>query len=89
MAKTKKVFKVGCSVLSNTIYAGYIKMDKDSGMGLWEPGKQDVTDSAPRAVAEFLLMRKEKLVFTHNGKKYELKVSEISSTVDKYPHKQQ
>ncbi len=66
-------FKVGCSPLTSTIYAGNVLKN-----GSWGAGKKDVTDSAVRAVAQHLLQKEEMLEFQYkNGKKYRLQVVEV------------
>lgn len=65
-------FKVGCSPLTNKIYAGVVLKS-----GIWAAKKHEVTDSAVRAVAEHLLNAKEKLCFSIDGRNYELSVQEV------------
>ncbi len=62
-------FIVGCSPFTSKIYAGKILND-----GSWDEGKQDVTESAPAAVAQRLLQLDQKMQFDHRGKIFELKV---------------
>jgi len=64
-------FKVGCSPITNTIYAG--KVSK----GMWVGSKHDVTKSAVGAVAELLLKEDSHLKFKSDGKDYILQVIEI------------
>lgn len=66
-------FKVGCSPLTSTIYAGTVKKN-----GTWGANKKDVTKTAPAAVAQHLLQLNEKIVFTYQGEEYELKVEKIN-----------
>lgn len=65
-------FKVGCSPLSNRLFAGKVLKS-----GIWSQIKYDVTDSAVGAVAQHLLQTEEKLQFMYKGEKYELKVQKI------------
>lgn len=65
-------FKVGCSPLTSKIYAGKVKN------GVWIGVKYDITSDALGAVAQHLLQLDEKLCFGHQGKRYELKVVEVS-----------
>ena len=65
-------FKVGCSPITDTIYAG-----KVSDKGMWVGKKHDVTQSAVGAVAELLLKEDTHLRFTTDGKEYILQVTEI------------
>jgi len=67
-------FKVGCSPLTSKIYAGKVLKN-----GTWGQNKHDVTDSAVGAVAQHLLQLDEKMQFTYQGEKYELKVEKISN----------
>lgn len=67
--------RIGCSPLTSRIYVG-----KVNTKGMWIGNKVDVTDDAVRSVAENLLKTNEKLTFSANGKRYELKVVEIEST---------
>jgi len=67
--------RIGCSPLTSRIYAG-----KVNAKGMWIGDKADVTDDAVRSVAENLLKTDERFQFSTNGKRYELKVSEIVST---------
>jgi hypothetical protein len=62
-------YKVGCSPLTNRIYAGKVLKN-----GTWGANKKDVTDSAVSAVAEHFLKTGQKLQFTYQGEQYELKV---------------
>lgn len=64
--------RLGCSPITNTIYAG--KIDKS---GMWIGVKQDVTEDAVKSVAENLLRTDESFRFTFEGKRYELRVTEI------------
>lgn len=65
-------FKVGCSPLTNKIYAGNVLKS-----GIWAAKKHEVTDSAVSAVAEHLLNAKKKLCFSIDGRNYELSVQEV------------
>lgn len=66
-------YKVGCSPLTSRIYAGKVLKN-----GTWGANKTDVTDSAVSAVAQQLLQTGEKLLFTCQGERYELKVEKVS-----------
>ncbi len=65
-------YKVGCSPLTSEIYAGMV-----SKTGLWGK-KHVVTDTAVGAVAQHLLQKDEELRFNYKGKKYALRVVEIT-----------
>lgn len=65
-------FKVGCSPITNKIYAGVVLKS-----GIWSGKKHEVTYSAICAVAEHLLAAKQKLCFELDGKNYELFVQEV------------
>ena len=68
-------FKIGCSPLTSTIYAGSILKN-----GTWGKNKRDVTDTATSAVAQHLMQLDESIEFDHkNGKKYRLQVVEVSN----------
>ena len=45
---------------------------------MWAAGKQDVTEQATRAVAESLVFTDQKLRFSMQGKRYEMKVVELT-----------
>ena len=64
-----KKITIGCSPLTNTIFAGHLIKDGT----MWGVGKQDVTDQAVSAVAHCLLSSKTGLSFTKNGKEYMLR----------------
>ncbi len=64
-------FKVGCSPISNRLFAGRVLKN-----GLWGKNKHDVTDTAVGAVAQHLLETDTKLQFEYHGRKYELIVRE-------------
>lgn len=67
-----KEFKLGCSPITNTIYAGNVKN------GIWIGEKKDVTNTAVMAVAEHLLKANESVKFSDSkGKQYILSVKEI------------
>lgn len=68
-------FKVGCSPLTGTIYAGEIREE-----GVWKEGKIDVTEDAVYAVAMKILTKDQTLEFTHKDKKYHLKIEEVQPT---------
>jgi hypothetical protein len=63
-------YHIGCGAFG--IYAG--RLNKDKTMWLQ---KSDVTDEAISSVAQFLVQQDEKFQFVMNGKKYEMKVSEV------------
>lgn len=64
-------FKVGCSPLTKKLYAGTVLKD-----GMWGK-KHDVTDTAPGAVAEFLLFSNLEMEFNCMGEDYVLKVEKL------------
>lgn len=64
--------KLGCSPLTGTIYAG-----KVTKTGMWAAGKQDVTESAPGAVAEHLLKQDCSYEYTIGSEKYRLKLVKV------------
>ena len=66
-------FKVGCSPITSKLYVGKVLKN-----GTWANGKQDVTDSAVGAVAQHLIQIDEKVQFTYNGERYELKVEKLN-----------
>jgi len=68
-------YKVGCSPLTSEIYAGSVLKS-----GLWGK-KHNVTDSAVGAVAQHLLQKDAELRFECKGKKYALKVVEITDNL--------
>jgi len=69
-------FKIGCSPITATIYAG--KVNKN---GMWASGKKDVTETAPMAVAEHLLIKGEAVQFTYRGVEYVLKVEPLVKSI--------
>jgi hypothetical protein len=67
-------FKLGCSIISGTIYAGNVLKN-----GTWGSKKHDVTDSAVAAVAQHLLHRGEMMEFKYaDGNTYVLKVEKVN-----------
>ncbi len=68
-----KNFKVGCSPLTSTLYAGNVLKN-----GNWGNVKHDVTDTAVIAVAQHLLQLNQKMQFNYQGKEYEIKVEKVS-----------
>lgn len=70
-------FKVGCSPLTSTIYAGKVLKN-----GTWGNVKHDVTDTAVSAVAQHLLQLDERMQFQYCGKTYELKVVEVTENIN-------
>lgn len=71
--KTENEFKVGCSPITSTIFAGSV-----SKKGLWLNNKRDVTDTAVGAVAQHLLQLGQSMQFNYQGKTYVLKVEEVN-----------
>ncbi len=67
-----KKFRVGCSPLSNTIFAGNVLKD-----GCWGATKHDVTNDAVSSVAQHLLGTDTSLEFVKAGKRYRMSVVEI------------
>ena len=65
-------FKVGCSPLTNRLYAGNVLKN-----GMWGRDRHDVTDSAVSAVALHLLQLDEKVQFNYKGDSYEIKVVKV------------
>ncbi len=65
-------FKIGCSPLTSTIFAGTVLKN-----GRWAANKKDVTDTAVGAVAQHLLQKDEEMQFDYEGKKYSLRVVEL------------
>lgn len=79
-------FKVGCSPITDVIYAGTVKN------GIWQGQKHDITEDAVSAVAQLLLKTDTYLKFKHNGEEYVLKVQKLNrlptpSTSAKTPKK--
>jgi hypothetical protein len=70
--KIMNKLKVGCSPITNTIYAGSV-----TNKGMWGANKCDVTESAPGAVAEYLIETDQFIVFDLKGKQYKLSCVEI------------
>ena len=70
--KTAEEFKVDCSPITSTIFAGRV-----SKKGLWI-NKKDVTDTAPLAVAQHLMQLNESIQFEYQGKTFVLKVEEVT-----------
>lgn len=73
-------FRVGCSPLSNKIFAGQVLKNNK-----WGKTRHEVTDDAINAVAQYLLKSEEGLAFSYNNKRYELKVVEVSEKTNKVP----
>lgn len=69
----EKTFKVGCSPITSTIFAGHV-----SKKGLWL-NKKDVTDTAVGAVAQHLLQLNQSMEFNYMGKSYVIKVEEVEN----------
>lgn len=67
-------FKISCSPITGKIYAGSVLKN-----GTWGTNYKEVTDSAVSAVAQNLLHTDEKLIFSHKGERYELKVSKVEN----------
>lgn len=68
-------FKIGCSPLTNNIYAG--KVNEKTSM--WVGQKHDVTDSAVTAVAQHLVVAKEGLSFIYKGEAYVMEIRKVKS----------
>jgi hypothetical protein len=69
-----KQFKVGCSPVTSDIFAGYVNDDK----GMWVGKKHNVTETSVGAVAQHIIQLKEDFVFGYQGKKYALRVVELT-----------
>ena len=63
---------IGCSPITNKIFAGKILKN-----GLWGQNKQDVTDTAPLAVAQHLLQVNQSITFKYKGEGYQLTVTRL------------
>lgn len=57
---------MGASPLTGTIYYGTLNTEK----GMWVGKKEDVTDQAVKAVAEHLMIKKQKYAFGVKDGKY-------------------
>lgn len=66
-----KNYIVGCSPITSTLFSGTVNK------GMWGKDRKDVTDSAPRAVAQHLLQLNEMIEFDYQGDKYVLKVEKV------------
>lgn len=73
----KNPIKVSASVFSTVIYAGRVNEQK----GIFIGDKEDVTDSAVNAVAEYLLNKQVTLHFTHRNENYILQVVKAPAEV--------
>jgi len=63
-------FKIGCSPLTNRIFAGRV-----TEKNMWVTNsKKDVTDTAPLAVAQYLIQSEEAIEFNYRNERYVLKV---------------
>ncbi|ENV79595.1 MULTISPECIES: DUF7446 family protein [Acinetobacter] len=71
---SKNPIKIMSSILTNTIYAGRVNPKNQMFVG----EKEDVTDTAVSAVAQYLLHKGVVLEFQSRGKKYRLEVNEVS-----------
>jgi len=72
------VFKVGCSPITGTIYAGYVR-EKKNGEVVWANNRHEVTEEAVDAVVERLKMlpnMMEKYKWKVGDKEYVLKLVE-------------
>ena len=70
----KNPIKVMSSMLTGRIYAGRVNPKNQMFIG----EKDDVTDTAVSAVAQYLLHKGVVLEFQSRGKKYRLEVNEVS-----------
>jgi hypothetical protein len=70
-----KEFKLGCSPITNVIYAGNVCK------GMWQGKKHNVTEDAINSVAEYLLKTKQEIVFTIDNRKYLLSIKELKTEV--------
>ncbi len=69
-----KSLHIGCSPLTNHIFAGRILKDNQT----WEKGKQDVTNMVCGAVAEYATLNGGTIVVDCNGKpKFEITVRRL------------
>lgn len=68
-----KEIKVGCSPVTNTIYAGTVLKN-----GTWGADRTDVTEMAVPAVAQRLLQKNESMDFEYQNKRYRLQVIEVT-----------
>lgn len=66
-------FRVGCSPLTNRIFAGKVLKS-----GVFGNTKYDITDDAISAVAQHLFKLNQTVVLEFNDKNYELKVVEVN-----------
>jgi len=64
--------RVGCSALTNTIYAGILNKDET----MWKGLKYDVTNDVIGSVIDYL--KHSTIRYERDGKRYELKEVEIS-----------
>lgn len=70
----EKEFKLGCSPITNIIYAGNVKN------GMWIGEKKDVTNTAVMAVAEHLLKANQCVKFVDSkGDSYILSVKKTEN----------
>lgn len=69
---SNKKLIVGCSPMTSKIYAGNILKDGFT----WGANRQEVTDSAVDAVAQYLLQKNCAVLFVSKGKRYRLSVEE-------------
>ncbi len=70
-------FKVGCSPLTSRIFAGNVLKSQ-----MWGNKKYDVTESAPMAVAQYLIQTDQYIEFDHpNGRTYRLQAIEVKNKV--------
>lgn len=66
-------YHVGIGLLTNTIFAGTLNKSKT----LWLH-RSDVTNEAVDAVAAYLIETEQHMTFSYNGKRYRLKVEEVT-----------
>ena len=70
-----KEFKVGCSPVTSVLYAGNVNKK-----GIWSKLREDVTESAPLAVAQHLLQLDESISFYYENNKYILQVVKVGAS---------
>ena len=64
-------YHVGCGITA--IWAGTLNKKGD----MWR-NKSDVTDEACSAVAQYFLLNDRSMTFTYHGKRYKMKVEEVT-----------
>lgn len=65
---------VGCSPITSEIFVGKLNNEGNK----WIGEKENVTDSAVNSVAQHLLQKDEKVIFSFKDKKYALQVVEVN-----------